>query len=329
MKKKVIIITALVLAAALIINIAAAVYMFDTTIVREHASGERAQSFTGVDWNVYSSEREELRQLLENNAADEYYIKSDDGLNLYGRYYRAAAVNDDDGIKRAAICFHGYTGYGGGNSSAAAMYFLNNGFDVLLPDARAHGRSEGDYIGFGCLDRYDGLKWIEFIRDMYREEDSGGRLEIYLYGVSMGGATVCMMSGMELPPCVKGIVSDCAFTSPEEIFRNILKDKYHVFPEPILLAADVLCRAAAGYSLDGCSSAESVKNAKVPMLFIHGSKDSFIPVQMCYEIYDSCASEKDILIVDGAVHIESYYMARTAYENKLTEFLARCGALQN
>lgn len=328
MKKKIGIIISLVVVIALAVDITAAVYLFNTTIVREHASAGRAQSFTGVDWEIYGDIRDEMQRTFAESKAGEYYIESDDGLNLYGQYFESPAAEQSDyidgaepALKRVAICFHGYTGYGGGNSSAAAMFFLNNGFDVLIPDARAHGQSEGDYVGFGCLDRFDGLKWVEFIQDLYRPEADAGRLEIYLYGTSMGGATVCMMSSLDLPDSVKGIVSDCAFTSPEEIFGNILRSKYYVPSTPILFVANILCQNTAGYSLDECNSAEEVKYADIPMLFIHGSADSFIPVEMCYEIYENCASRKDILIVDGAAHVESYYKARDQYEQKLKEFL--------
>ena len=301
-------------------DITASLYLFNTTVVREHASAGRAQNFTGVNWNVYSNTRNELETLLNETKSNEYQIESCDGLSLYAQYFKSPFPNTDDSIKRIAICFHGYTGKGGSNSSAGSMYFLNKGFDVLMPDARAHGESEGDYIGFGCLDRYDGLKWIEFIQNMYDAEDKENRLEIYLYGVSMGGATVCMMSGQELPNCVKGIISDCAFTSPEKIFQDILRYDYHVPPAPIISTADIFCRFTAGYSFSECNAADEVKKSTVPILFIHGSADSFIPVEMCYELYNNCASKKDILIIEGAAHTESYYMNREMYENKITEF---------
>lgn len=189
-----------------------------------------------------------------------------------------------------------------------------------MPDARGHGNSEGDYMTFGCMDRFDGLSWVEYIRELYRSEDEAGRLEIYLYGVSMGGATVCMMSGLELPSCVKGIISDCAFTSPEEIFSNVLKAQYHLPAAPILIPAGMMCQAAAGYSFYECSASEAVKKASVPMLFIHGTADTFVPYEMCSEIYSSCASRKDIFTVEGAGHIESYYKARGDYERKIEDF---------
>ncbi len=320
MKKKLGLMIASVLTAVPAANITAGICLFNTAVARSKASLEQTQGMTGVNWGKYAEQIGEMEIVLSESRIAEYHIKSDDGLMLYGQYFRGAAWKQGN-VKKIAVCFHGYTGFGGGNNSAAAKFFLENGFDVLLPDARAHGQSEGEYIGFGCLDRYDGLEWIKFLQNKYRMEDREGRLEIYLYGVSMGGATVCMMSGLDLPECVKAIISDCAFTSPEAMFELVLKNKYHLPPAPVMLVANMVCQKYAGYTFNKCSSDKSVKRAKVPMLFIHGSGDTFIPETMCHKIYENCASDKDILIIDDAVHAESYYKDRDRYENKMREFL--------
>lgn len=304
---------------ALAADFSAGAYIFNTTVVRENTSFKRTTSLTGVNWDRYDKERKEIFQKLDDSEKEDHYIKSYDGLKLHGQYFKGW-YDEEPAVKRVAICFHGYTSQGIGNNSAASMFFLANGFDVLFPDARAHGESEGKYIGFGCLDRFDGLEWVKFIQNMHKEADAEGRLEIYLYGVSMGGATVCMMSGLELPKCVKGIISDCAFTSAEYVFKTVIKNKYNLPVPPILFATNIICKNVAGYGLNECNSAIEVRKAKVPMLFIHGSADKFIPVEMCYEIFERCASRKDILIVEGAVHVESYYKAREEYENKMKSF---------
>ncbi len=320
MKKKLGFMIASALTVVPAANITAGLCLFTTSIVRANISLGQTQGMAGVNWSAYAEQIADMEIMLSENRTDEYYISSFDGLRLYGQYF-SAGTDKGDGIKRIAVCFHGYTSYGGGNNSAAAVFFLSHGFDVLLPDLRAHGNSEGEYVGFGCLDRYDGLEWVRFLQNKYRREDREGRLEIYLYGVSMGGATVCMMSGLDLPGCVRGIISDCAFTSPEAMFELVLKNKYHLPPAPVMLVANLVNQKYAGYTLNKCSSDKEVKKAKVPMLFIHGSGDKFIPESMCHTIYKSCASEKDMLIIDGAAHAEAYYKDKTAYENKLTEFL--------
>ena len=222
---------------------------------------------------------------------------------------------DVSGVKKAVICFHGYTGEGLSNHIAIADYFLKKGYAMLMPDARAHGESEGEYIGFGCLDRKDALSWVNWLIGK-----CGNDVAIMLHGTSMGGATVLMASGLDLPCQVKGIVSDCGFTSPKEVFTHVLNHMYHLPAFPAIQGADLINKRLAGYGMDECNAKYEVQKAKVPILFIHGSSDTFVPVSMCHEIYENCASPKRKLIVEGAAHAESYYKDMADYEKVLTEF---------
>ena len=186
---------------------------------------------------------------------------------------------------------------------------------MLLPDARAHGESEGEYIGFGCLDRNDALGWIKWLIG-----ECGEDVKIMLHGTSMGGATVLMTSGLKLPVNVRGIVSDCGFTSPKEVFTHVLNSMYHLPAFPAIQGADLLNKKLAGYGMDECNAKYEVQKAEVPILFIHGSADTFVPCSMCHKIYDNCRSPKRKLIVDGAAHAESYYKEMATYEKALDEF---------
>lgn len=125
---------------------------------------------------------------------------------------------------------------------------------MLLVDARAHGQSEGKFIGFGCKDRYDALKWIDWMI-----KKAGNGIRIVLMGNSMGGATVLMASGLNLPEQVKGIVSDCAFTSPKAVFTHVLHSMYHLPAFPMIQIADFVNRKMAGYGLDECNAAKRCK----------------------------------------------------------------------
>ena len=187
---------------------------------------------------------------------------------------------------------------------------------MLQPDARAHGESEGKYIGFGCLDRKDALGWINWAIEKY-----GGDVEIILHGISMGASTALMASGLDLPAQIKGIVSDCGFTSPKEVFTHVLKTMYHLPTFPIMQGAEIVNKKLAGYGMDECNAKREVAKSKVPVLFIHGSKDTFVPARMCQEIYDCCSSPKKMLIVEDAAHGESYFKDMNAYEAALDDFI--------
>lgn len=106
------------------------------------------------------------------------------------------------------------------------------------------------------------------------------------------GAAELMASGLELPKQVKGIISDCGFTSPKEVFTHVLNTMYHLPAFPVMQGAEIMNRRLAGYGMDECNAKREVTKAKIPILFIHGSKDTFVPTRMCKEIYDCCASPK-------------------------------------
>lgn len=306
-----------ILAAA---GVGETVYFYNRTMKRGNAKTERTTKMSGTDWEKYFPLMEERKGFVLGQPHEDVYITSFDGLKLHATYFpgmedEAGRPADVSGVKKAVICFHGYTGEGLSNHIAIADYFLKKGYAMLMPDARAHGESEGEYIGFGCLDRKDALSWVNWLIGK-----CGNDVAIMLHGTSMGGATVLMASGLDLPCQVKGIVSDCGFTSSKEVFTHVLNHMYHLPAFPAIQGADLINKRLAGYGMDECNAKYEVQKAKVPILFIHGSSDTFVPVSMCHEIYENCASPKRKLIVEGAAHAESYYKDMADYEKVLTEF---------
>lgn len=285
-------------------------YFFKRTILRGNAKNERTIQMAGTDWNCYLPSIRKDKEWLNEQEKEEIEITSGDGLKLHGTFFKG------DDLGKVILCFHGYTSCGMSDFISLSRFYMNHGYSTLLVDERAHGESEGKYIGFGCLDRYDARRWIGYLEDRFQKH-----CEIILHGISMGGATVLMTSGLNLPPSVKGIISDCAFTSAFEVFESVLKKTYHIPAFPILQIADKMAKSQAGYGLNECNAREEVKQAKIPILFIHGDADTFVPSWMCSEIYKNCASRKDILIIKGASHAECYYKDTKGYEGKVRSFL--------
>ncbi len=288
-------------------------YFYQRTMKRNNAKVERTIKMAGTDWSQHMPFIEERKSFMLAQPHSDIYQTSYDGLKLHATYF--PSIDPNAAAKRAVICFHGYTSHGMSDYIGLSGYYLKKGYAMLLPDARAHGESEGEYVGFGCLDRKDALMWIDWIIRQCGED-----VEIILHGTSMGGATVLMASGLELPAQVKGIVSDCGFTSPKEVFTHVLRSMYHLPSFPVIQGADILNKKLAGYGMDECNAKREVRKAKVPILFIHGSNDKFVPCKMCHELYDYCASPKRKLIVEGAAHAESYYKDTEGYEKALDGF---------
>lgn len=197
---------------------------------------------------------------LRGRAPEEAELLSPDGLKL-----RAYWLPAPGGSARTAILAHGYSGEAKQMAGFARFYAEQLGWNVLLPDARGHGRSGGGYIGFGWPERKDYLGWIDWALAR-----TGSDAEIVLHGISMGGATVCMTAGEALPPQVKAIVADCPYTSVKDELTFQLKRMYKLPPFPFLPLTSALTKLLAGYSFGEASALKQVRQAKVPMLFIHG-----------------------------------------------------------
>ncbi len=291
---------------------AGAVTLFNKVIPRQDGVKVNMDEMADAKkWEEYKKTIGPKKEYLLAQHCEKITIKSRDGLNLCGTYFPAREPSD-----RVAICFHGYTSSAMSNASFAS-FLHKQGINCLLVDNRSHGESEGQYIGFGVLDRYDCLSWIEHMNGKL-----DGKARFMLYGVSMGASTALMAIGMdECPDSVELVVADCGFTSPYDVFTHVLKKDYKLPEFPIMKINDVICRKKAGYGFKDCSTLDTLKKAKCPVLFIHGKDDNFVPVYMSGKNYDACTSDKDILLIENAGHGASYFENSELYESKVSEFL--------
>jgi len=256
-------------------------------------------------------EKENIRVdwLMDSSNYKDCYRTSLDGLKLHG-YEINNAVTSNVWV----ITVHGYMSEGK-EMSDYANKFYEMGYNVLIPDLRGHGKSEGDYIGMGWDDRGDILSWINYII----EKDSNAK--IVLHGISMGAGAVMMTSGEELPSNVQAIVEDCGYTSAWDEFSYQL-DILFGYPEfPILNMASLVTRVRAGYWLGDASAIKQVAKAKVPMLFIHGDKDDFVPYYMLDEVYNAANCEKEKVTVKEAKHVEAATVDPELYWTSVKNFI--------
>jgi len=297
-----------VLAAALA---ASGLYFYRVAIARnKKAILERSPDLD--DFGAHRSD--EAAEWARRQPWEYVAVNSRDGLALHGYYLEADEPSD-----KTVILAHGYSGEAMSNMRSLAMFYREKlGYRVLMPDARGHGRSEGGYIGFGWPEREDYLGWIDYVVGR-----QGTDCRIVLHGVSMGGATVLMTSGERLPGQVKAVVSDCAYTSVAEILSYQLKRLYKLPAFPLVPVTSLVCRIRAGYSFYEASALRQVARAATPILFIHGDADTFVPFGMVRQLYDECASEKELLVVPGAGHGLAYSTDREGYEGAVRRFLRR------
>lgn len=242
---------------------------------------------------------------------EDVFITSFDGLRLHAKFYAAP-----DPKAPVQIMFHGYKSAAERDFCGGLREGIDGGFNVLLVDQRAHGESEGKYLTFGVNERFDCLSWAN-----YAAERFGRDVKIYLYGISMGAATVLMASALPLPDSVSGIVADCGYTSPKDIIFSVLRD-HHVPAAPVYAVARIGAKLFCGFDLDSASAPEALSHSRIPVLFIHGDDDRFVPCRMSRENFEASAAErKKLLIVSNAGHGLSYMLDRPAYLSALHEFL--------
>lgn len=256
--------------------------------------------------------REETKAFLEKTEGFKVKTSSDDGYELIAACFR----QPDPVGKPWVVLLHGYTGWKEEMYHFASRYY-DHGFNVLCPDLRCQGESDGDFIGMGWTDRYDVLTWIGKITDSYPDA------EIVLHGESMGASCALMMTGMDLPDNVECVISDCAFTDSISMFRKQLKDWFSVPDIGFIDSARLWLIVRGGYDLKDASAVNEVIKSDIPTLFIQGDQDRIVPVSSAEELFNACPSEKDIMIVEGAGHAQSCYKDPEAYYSRVFGFIDR------
>ncbi|MFD0896831.1 alpha/beta hydrolase [Loigolactobacillus binensis] len=217
--------------------------------------------------------------------------------------------------KRVVIISHGYKGDGATMANYAKM-FHELGYNVLLPDNRSHGSSAGEYINFGWLDRVDYLDWLQMIIDKV-----GVTAEIVLFGASMGGATVEMMSGEKLPPQVKVLIADSGYSSIEAELAYLLKKQFHLPKYPFVPLVSLINKRHLGYYLNTVQSTTQLQKNYLPIFFIHGDHDSFVPSEMAFRNYKATQGPRELWLVKGATHVESFWLDPLRYRRHVVAFL--------
>ena len=301
------------LATAVMIPVLIVLYFFRLAVVRT-----RKASFPQLmpDNELFRDHMKNMaldREWLMGQPMEKVSIKSFDGLTLRARLLM------DGSERRIVLLVHGYRSMALWEFPSVVRFYRNQGLGVLLIDQRACGESQGRYICFGALERYDVQRWTKYLYGRFPNAS------IYMDGVSMGSTTVMFALGLDLPPTVRGAIADCGFTKPIEIMRHVQKSTFPGSGRWILKGVRLLLRLFAHYDPAACSTLDALRATHIPVLFLHGDADKFVPVEMTLANFDACASEKRLLIVPGAGHGESYIWDRSGCEKALLEFFEAYG----
>lgn len=258
----------------------------------------------------YLTELKEAQEYLNKQYFEFIEIKSYDNLKLVAKYFKKENSN------KMIIMFHGYRSIAENDFGAQAKWYHENGYNVLLVDQRSHGKSEGKYITFGVKEKYDVVSWCEYVTNNFKELN-----EIILAGMSMGSTTVLLASALNLPRNVKGIIADCGFTSPKDIMSKVAEKRYGINGEMILPLVNILCIVIAKFDLYEANVPAAMYKNQLPILFIHGQADDFVPSKMSKENFNACKSKKRLVLIDTVNHGLSYFVNKKKVQNAIQKFL--------
>ena len=263
---------------------------------------------------IYGQFREQIGKWAQETRqlpCKELEITSFDGLRLRGRYYEFAPGAPIE------LMFHGYRGSAERDLAGGVQRCFKLGRSALIVDQRCSGQSQGNVITFGILEHRDCLRWVDFMINHF-----GPDVKIYLCGISMGAATVLMASGKELPENVIGVLADCGYTSPKEIIQTVIRG-IGLPPKLAYPFVKLGAKIFGRFDLEEISPVEAVKNCKVPVFFVHGEADDYVPCEMSQRNYEACASRKRLMTVPGAAHGLSYPVAQQQYLQAVGEFFSQ------
>jgi len=253
-----------------------------------------------------------IRNVIEAKEYEMVEITSVDGLTLSGRYYHRR-----DGAP-LVIFFHGYHGNFYRDGNGIYSYAKRNGINLLLANQRSQGLSEGKTITFGIMERHDCKSWVEYAVNRFGKE-----VRINLFGLSMGAATVMMAADLGLPDNVKGILADCGFSSPKEILCAVM-DNLKLPSKLMYPLAKLGARWFGRFDLEEASALDSMKNCKLPIVFVHNDGDDFVPFWMSEKCYEACASkDKKFVRVKGVGHGLSWCLEPAKYQAAMDEFFEK------
>ena len=260
---------------------------------------------------IYDPYRENMEKwVLEARAMDreDVSITSFDGLTLRGWYYEFAPGAPIE------LMMHGYRGDGERDLSGGVQRCFACGRSALVIDQRGSGRSDGNTITMGILERRDCLAWVDFMVKKF-----GPDVKIMLTGISMGAATVVMAAGEELPPNVLGVLADCGYNSQKDIQMKVIREM-GLPPKLSYPFVKLAARIFGHFDLEETTPMDALKNCKVPVIFFHGEDDDFVPCWMSRAMYEACPTRKCICTIPGAGHGLSYAVDPDRYIRVLKEF---------
>ena len=268
-----------------------------------------------LELSSYKSFKKEIlagRDWVLAHHPEEVVTHSFDGLRLVGDFLPV------ENARGTLLLFHGWRGGTVADFGVSLSYYSGLGLNILLVHERAQGKSEGRFMTFGIKERHDVHTWVTWHNDRF-----GTDVPVLIGGLSMGATTVLMACGEPFPENVRGVIADCGFTTPHDIISAVGRSMH--LPSRLLVPmVDLHARLLVGIRLKEYSTIDAMRQTNLPVLFIHGESDGFVPCEMTRRNYEACASkDKTLLLVPEAGHGQSYPKQPERYRAAVKAFVDR------
>lgn len=317
--KKVLIIVGVALGIILIALIAAGFYIVNANLAMEHRGQNVEESYKEMK-EKYPEMVPWLDSLQSTGALKDSTLLRDGDTKVH--YYYASAPQPT--CKTAVIC-HGYTDNAVRMLMIARIYNQEFGYNIIVPDMPHAGMSEDNHISMGYYESQIARKLAASAQGIFGNDTT--KVEIVVHGISMGAATTMMTVGddaVNKELNIKCAVEDCGYTSCWDEFSQEITNSYGIPPFPLLYVADVVCNVKNGWCFHDASPLEAMKSTSLPIFFIHGDTDTFVPTSMVHTLYAAkTKGDKELWLAPGSEHALSYYDHKEEYIKKVGSFVEK------
>ena len=262
----------------------------------------------------------DVRPFYESVKLEEFSLESPNGYTIKGSVIRADDnTSFPDGKRRAVIMSHGVTANRYTMLSHGEIWH-RLGFDLVIYDQRAHGESGGPDCSFGYYESKDLVYIAEEMRKRFPEDTIWG-----IGGESMGAATV-MMAAPHIP-WLSFVYEDGGYATFRAEIPAALKHKKNLPYFPFTPLTILFINHRHEFKVDDVRPVDSVKDIHVPMLFVHGGDDRFVPTENVYPLYEAKQGDKELKIFEGAPHVKAVLMHHEEYCSMLKGFCEKYGII--
>ena len=299
-------------ALAVLYLIASAIALYVACHRNDAVQGNLELALGKSAYREYKKQILAARDWLNAQETQEVCVTSYDGLKLVGTYL------PHENARGTLLLFHGWRGGPIADFGCSLQLYYGLGLNILLVHERAQGKSEGRFMTFGIRERHDVHKWVR-----WHTERFGKDAPVVIGGLSMGATTVLMSCGEPFEGNVRGIIADCGFTDPKEILTAVAHS-VHLPAWLFVPSVGLMTRFIAGFRLNEYSTLTAMQKMTLPVIFVHGEADSFVPCEMSKQNFEACQSaDKTLLLIPGAKHGQSYPVAPERCTEAISRFVDR------